>query len=263
MRSVGPAKRTPTSAIERWWLIPLLGIALIGAVSEATAHTFNSGSDGSDGTFVAGGPPGTVVIFDPSQFHGSQVSANIFHFVTITIAAGVTVRLSGDVINGPVYWLSQGDVVIEGTVDLNGGNGYDITSSPFLRVPSTPGAGGYRGGVGGNPTQRPLPGGSPKGDCRELRSRMSRWRRSLSRQLLPYPADWWSWRRRWRQAARRALSASRRRWRWSPADRQFNSHLGQRHDYSQWGFHGSLLHQLLRPLRPARRRQRWCRSVGL
>jgi len=60
------------------------------------------------------------VLFDPSQFHGSQVSANIFNFTTITIPAGVTVRLSGNVINGPVVWLSQGDVVIEGTVDLSG-----------------------------------------------------------------------------------------------------------------------------------------------
>ncbi len=170
MRSVPRANPNPTFATLRFWWVPVAVLSIIGAATErATAQTFSSGSDGSDGTFVAGGPPGTVVVFDPRRFNGTQASANIFNFVAITIAPGVTVRLSGDVINGPVYWLAQGDVVIEGTVDLNGGNGYDVTESPFLRTPSTPGAGGYPGGVGGNPTQRPLPGAGPiggiAGDC--------------------------------------------------------------------------------------------------
>src|SRR2546427_4320739 len=103
----------------------LVALALFVGAPPVEAQNFSSGSDGSDGAFAPSGPPGTVVLFDPSQFHGSQVSANIFNFTTITIPAGVTVRLSGNLINGPVFWLAQGDVDIEGVIDLSGANGHD------------------------------------------------------------------------------------------------------------------------------------------
>jgi hypothetical protein len=164
MSSVRSAKRHATLATARWWWIPLLVLSIVGiGTARVAGQTFNSGSDGSDGTFFAVGPPGTVINFDPSQFTGTQVSANIFQFTTITIAAGVTVRLSGNTISGPVYWLAQGNVDISGTIDLNGGNGAGLTQNPFSRVSSVPGAGGYPGGVGGHPGQRPTPGGGPTG----------------------------------------------------------------------------------------------------
>ena len=124
---------------------------------------FSSGSDGSDGAYAPSGPPGTIVTFNPSQFTGTQVSANIFNFTTITIPAGVTVRLSGNVMNKPVFWRAQGDVSIAGTIDLSGGLGQSSTTNPFARVPSESGAGGYAGGVGGNATQAALPGSGPGG----------------------------------------------------------------------------------------------------
>src|SRR6266702_2822337 len=151
----------------------LLGFGLASSPLRVGAQTFSSGSDGSDLEFAPSGPPGTVVVFDPSRFSGTQVSANIFNFTTITIPAGVTVRLSGNKINGPVYWLAQGDVDIEGTVDLSGGNGYDVTANPFLRVPSVPGSGGYGGGVGGDypsAVQQALPGNGPGGGTAGTRS---------------------------------------------------------------------------------------------
>src|SRR5689334_12061618 len=89
----------------------------------AYGQTFNSGSDGSDGIYAPSGPPGTVVVFDPTRFTGSQVAARIFNFTQITIPAGVTVRIPATAINGPVYWLAQGDVVVQGTIDLSGGPG--------------------------------------------------------------------------------------------------------------------------------------------
>ena len=137
----------------------------VAASAPIEAQTFSSGSDGSDGIYAPSGSAGTVVIFDPSQFRGSQVAANIFNFTTVTIPVGVTVRLSSNVINGPVYWLAQSDVNIAGTVDLNGGNGYDDSANPFARVPSVPGAGGFPGGVGGLAPQNPLPGSGPGGGC--------------------------------------------------------------------------------------------------
>jgi hypothetical protein len=141
----------------------LLVLALFAVAPRLDAQSFSSGSDGSDGAFNPSGPPGTVVLFDPAQFHGTQVSANIFNFTTITIPVGVTVRLSGNVINGPVFWLAQGDVDIEGTIDLSGGNGHDDTTNPFVRVLSVPGSGGFAGGVGGNSVQAALVGNGPGG----------------------------------------------------------------------------------------------------
>src|SRR3954462_8619642 len=101
----------------------------------ASAQTFNSGPDGTDGALTISGSPGTVVMFDPIQYHGSQVAANIFNFTTISIAQGVTLKLSADRLNTAVIWLAQGDVVISGTLDLSGGNGHDLTNQPFARVP--------------------------------------------------------------------------------------------------------------------------------
>ena len=115
------------------------------------------------GPYTPSGAPGTVIVFDPTQFHGSQVGANIFNFTTITIPVGVTVKLSGNTLNGPVLWLAQGDVDIEGIVDLSGGNGYAFTSQSFFRIPSVPGSGGYAGRVGGVGSQLALSGSGTGG----------------------------------------------------------------------------------------------------
>jgi hypothetical protein len=126
-------------------------------------QTFSSGSDGSDGVFAPTGSPGTIIQFDPSQFHGSQVAANIFNFTSVSIPDGVTVRISRDKVNGPVYWLVQGDVFIRGVIDISGGPGHDVTTNPFGRVPATPGSGGYPGGTGGSGIYAAMPGGGPGG----------------------------------------------------------------------------------------------------
>ena len=75
--------------------------AVMATVCGATAQaqTFNSGSDGSDGAFVASGPPGTVIVFDPAQYSGTHVSAGIFNFTTITVDSGVTVRFTATKLN--------------------------------------------------------------------------------------------------------------------------------------------------------------------
>lgn len=147
-----------------WFVFVLAVILALGAFSAwAQSQTFSSGSDGSDGAYNPTGPAGTVIVFDPTQFHGSQVGANIFNFTTITIPAGVTVKLSGNTLNGPVFWLAQGDVDIEGTVDLSGGNGADTSSQSFYRKPAVPGSGGYAGGVGGAGSQLSYPGSGTGG----------------------------------------------------------------------------------------------------
>ena len=129
--------------------------SLIAVLASGTAlgQTFSSGSTGTDGALTYN-TPGTYV-FDPKTFTPPLDPAgdNIFNFTTITIAAGVTVKLTGDVLNGPVVWLAQGAVTINGTIDLSGQNGF-IASNTTQRTLTIPGAGGYGGGygaVGANP----------------------------------------------------------------------------------------------------------------
>jgi hypothetical protein len=144
----------------------LMAAFFVVNVIAGNAQTFSSGSDGSDGAYAPTGSSGTVILFDPSQFHGTQVAANIFNFTTITIPTGVTVKFSGNNVNGPIFLLAQGDVDIEGTLDLSGGNGAPYMPSvntSFERQPAIPGSGGFAGGVGGNTTQAPLPGNGTGG----------------------------------------------------------------------------------------------------
>ena len=131
-----------------WRLVVLLMLTgIVGPVVQA--QTFNSGSNGSDGPLELATPG--ITIFDPKSFTPPKDpdGDNVFHFTTINIAAGVTVKLSGQVLNGPMIWLATGTVTIAGTIDLNGEDGHPSTNVPAIRRPSVPGAGGYAGGVGG------------------------------------------------------------------------------------------------------------------
>jgi hypothetical protein len=127
------------------------------------AQTFNSGSTGADGALNLT-TPGTV-IFNPDTFTPplDPEGDNIYHFTTINIAAGVTVRLLATHVNGPVFWLASGAVQIDGTLDLNGGVGHNPPATPAARLPSVPGAGGYPGGIGASPNGPAQPGSGPLG----------------------------------------------------------------------------------------------------
>ena len=138
-----------------------LTIALVLAPF-ANGQTFSSTSNGSDGALSLT-TPGTV-LFDPKTFNPplDADGDGIYHFTTITIAAGVTVRLRGDIINTPVIWLAQGAVQINGTIDASGQDSFNAASTT-QRTLTLPGAGGFGGGypgVGGNPPGAGLgPGG--------------------------------------------------------------------------------------------------------
>jgi hypothetical protein len=131
--------------------VAILFLAAIFALAPGVrGQTFTSGSDGSDGAYdLTGTTPGTIILFNPTQFHGTGVANNVFNFTTITIPSGITVRLSGSLINGPVYWLAEGNVDIEGTVDLRGQNAPPPAPILDVRRRAIPGPGGFAGGVGG------------------------------------------------------------------------------------------------------------------
>lgn len=127
-----------------------------GSPMTVEAQSFESGSNGSDGALNLTSP-GTI-LFDPKSFNPplDPDGDNIYHFTTINIAAGVTVKLSGRIFSGPVFWLASGAVQINGTIDLNGEDGYTQTSMLTSRIPSVPSAGGYAGGVGGRHSSQPI-----------------------------------------------------------------------------------------------------------
>lgn len=107
----------------------------------------------------------STFLFDPRAFT-PRLDAdgdNVYHFTTITIPAGITVRMSGDTVGGPVYWLASGAVTIDGTLDLSGGAGHGVTTAPSARIPWIPGPGGFGGGIGGNTTSPAQSGNGPLG----------------------------------------------------------------------------------------------------
>ncbi|HEV3041706.1 MAG TPA: hypothetical protein VHA33_28330 [Candidatus Angelobacter sp.] len=129
----------------------------------AQTTVFSSGSNGSDGALdFTGAPPG-LIVFDPAKLNPplNPRSDNIFNFTTITIPSGVTIRLSGRVLTGPVFWLASGDVRIDGGIDLTGENstGTSLVLDHLTRA--MPGAGGFSGGFGGKVDTTLVIGGQP------------------------------------------------------------------------------------------------------
>ena len=124
---------------------------------------FTIGSTGADGALNFS-TPGTFD-FDPVVLGKDVDGDNIYHFTTINIGAGVTLKLrASKVRNRSVVWLATGAVTIAGTLDLSGADG-NPASIGQARVFAEPGPGGYPGGAGGQ-TGSPAtagfgPGGGP------------------------------------------------------------------------------------------------------
>lgn len=150
----------------------ILALTVILISSPASAQTFISGSTGADGTLdFSGVPAGTTILFDPDAFDPplDPEHDNVYHFTMITIPAGVTVRLSAEVLGvKPVVWLATGAVLIDrgssppfgtiGTIDLSGEDG--STAAP---IPAKAGAGGFRGGIRRTSNLAAQPGDGPGG----------------------------------------------------------------------------------------------------
>ncbi|HKY34349.1 MAG TPA: hypothetical protein VJN18_00305 [Polyangiaceae bacterium] len=171
-------------------------LAALGVSNQALAQAFNPytgyptpSKAGEDGHLdLTGLTSGTQVDFDPrnplSHERVRNMDAdgdNVFHFKSIKIPAGVTLKMSAKWINGPVYFMVQPDpcpappaacphaVEILGAIDMNGEHGHDRTRSTAFRLPAVPGPGGFPGGIGGNHGSGTLlkgpaqPGGGPGG----------------------------------------------------------------------------------------------------
>jgi hypothetical protein len=104
---------------------------LIGGLTLAatTARAFDSGSDGSYGPINI--TNNTLLPMPPN---------GIFHCTTITVASSATLKFTPNSLNTPVYLLAQGDIIINGVIDVSGQNGQLNASY------SAGGPGGYEGG---------------------------------------------------------------------------------------------------------------------
>ena len=121
------------------------------------AQTFPSGSTGADGDLIVNTAGVTTFTATPAG------GGNVYNFKTIQIAAGATLKLSGSVFPGPLYFLAQGAVTVAGTIDLSGQNGIVPATSGQRTGATIPGPGGYGGGAASFGANAALPGLGPLG----------------------------------------------------------------------------------------------------
>ncbi|HKE25329.1 MAG TPA: hypothetical protein VKB88_23385 [Bryobacteraceae bacterium] len=73
---------------------------------------------------------------------------NIYNFGAIDIDSGYTVTFQRNLANTPAILLATGNVTINGTVDVSGGNGTAPTNPAVPGVPGLGGPGGFNGAAG-------------------------------------------------------------------------------------------------------------------
>ncbi len=120
-------------------------MALMGAAALATARGqgFDTGSTGALGPLVVADANVTVTLPPDGRLH----------YTTITVAAGRTLRFARNELNTPVMLLAQGDVVVDGTIDVSGSAG-----------PGNPPIGGIAGPGGFDGGKPGFGDGFPPGD---------------------------------------------------------------------------------------------------
>lgn len=144
-------------------VLALIGVLVLAATAQA--QVVDSGSTGADGPFTAtllGSdrrvPPGTFFNCTGLPFFPDACTAfvplreppdHVFHFTTITVQAGVTVRFIRNAANTPVFMLATGDVTINGLIDVSGENGAAGISAARGGPGGFSGGTSIQGGVGG------------------------------------------------------------------------------------------------------------------
>jgi hypothetical protein len=114
-------------------------------VAPVNAQYFNSGSTGADGAFGPSCSPTPCTVTVPLSASG------VFHYTTVNVPAGITVKYTRNAANTPVTILATGNVTIAGTIDVSGGAGGNGSSGTQLVPNAGPGGpGGFDGGSGSN-----------------------------------------------------------------------------------------------------------------
>ena len=129
----GDALRQHLLTSKRWGaMVALLFSLLCTAATVQAQNNFSSGSTGADGAFA---PTTTQSIAVPDS--------GVFNFTTVNIPSNVTVTFTRNVSNKSLTILASGDVVIAGTINLDGKTGSTNGNG------GQGGPGGFNGGAGG------------------------------------------------------------------------------------------------------------------
>jgi len=103
---------------------------------------------GNAGAAFVSGSTGANGAFNPTMNTVLQVPADgVFNYTTVNIPSNVTVTFTKNAANTPVYILATGDVVIAGTIKVDGKS--TVYANPGSTAPGAGGPGGYDGGYGG------------------------------------------------------------------------------------------------------------------
>lgn len=109
-------------------------IMITGLILPVVSNAYESGSSGVDGAFS---PSSNIQVQLPPS--------GIFNYTDVSIPSGVTVTFAKNSSNTPVIILASGNVTINGTISVNGGNGGNYNNGAAGKG----GPGGYDGGRGG------------------------------------------------------------------------------------------------------------------
>ena len=120
-------------------LIILASLVLACSVPPICSAQVNSGSNGSDGALDFSSINYTTNIVINMDDHPN----GIYQYTYVIIPANVTVSFVPNANNASVYWLVQGNVIINGVVDVSGQNANGL-------VIGFGGPGGGAGGAGGS-----------------------------------------------------------------------------------------------------------------
>lgn len=122
----GDALRQHLLTRKRWLAMVVAALSFFCAAATLQAqNTFSSGSTGADGAFA---PTTTQSLAVPES--------GVFNFTTVNIPSGVTITFTRSSTNKPLTILASGDVLITGTINIDG-------------KPGNPNGGGGLGGPGG------------------------------------------------------------------------------------------------------------------
>jgi hypothetical protein len=126
-----PMKPKPLRSFSSVWRVALgTIITVLGLAGPLYGQSFDAGSDGSLGD----------VIISSNTMLNLPADGKL-HFRSLTVNSGVTLRFNRNAHNTPVFILSQTEVVVNGTINVDGG----------VRTVNTGGLGGPGGFDGGKP----------------------------------------------------------------------------------------------------------------
>jgi hypothetical protein len=112
--------------------VVLLSLLACAALTAHAQNTFNSGSTGADGAFS---PTVSQTIVVPDS--------GVFNFTTVTIPSNVSITFARNTTNKSVTILASGDVLITGSINIDGKPGNSTGAG------GSGGPGGFNGGAGG------------------------------------------------------------------------------------------------------------------